>query len=69
MSWKAKLLSSSNVAPTLADAIRVSAAEAAWTLGDAVKIMDANTSDDDFIITHISVEYCDIWDGFYEGLL
>ena len=64
--WREVKASPSKVEPTLADAKRVTADDVAWTLGTAVKIMDANTSDGDFIITHVFIEYCDVWDFFYQ---
>jgi hypothetical protein len=66
--WKEPEYTASEVEPTLDNAITVTAG-VAWTLGNAVKIMDANTSDKDFIVNHISIEYCDIWEYFFgEGL-
>jgi len=64
MSWQEEIKSPSKIAPTLDNAKRITAADGLWVLGNAVKIMDANTSDKDFIINSISIEYCDIFDGF-----
>jgi hypothetical protein len=57
----------SKVEPTLDDAKRVTSDDVRWVLGAAVKIKDADTETGDFIVTHISVEYCDIWDFIYDG--
>jgi hypothetical protein len=65
--WREVKASPSKVEPTLANAKKVTAANESWTLGNAIKIMDANTSDGDFIVTHIFIEYCDVWDFYYEG--
>jgi hypothetical protein len=63
--WKEPIYTPSKVEPTLTDAKTVTAG-VAWVLGNAVKMMDANTSDKDFIVNHISIEYCDIWEYFFE---
>ena len=62
--WKEPIYTASKIEPTLTNAITVTAG-VAWVLGSAVKIMDANTSDKDFIVNHISIEYSDIWEGFF----
>ena len=64
--WREVKASPSKVEPTLDDATRVTAHNDRWTLGTAVKIMDANTSAGDFIITHIFIEYCDVWEYFWQ---
>jgi len=66
--WHEPEYTASEVAPTLDDAKRVTAADERWTLGTAVKMMDADTSDRDFIVTHIFIEYCDVWEYFYGEL-
>ena len=66
--WHEPEYTPSKVEPTLDDAIRVTAADERWTLGDAVKIMDANTSESDFIVTHVFIEYCDVWEYFWQEL-
>jgi hypothetical protein len=53
----------SNVSPSQQESVTLTAGES-WALGDAVKIMDADTVDGNFVITNISIEWAEpYWDG------